>query len=139
MKKYILVFVLLFSNVCASAEKFVCNEFIETQQLILGDTGDWLHNNVTVKLTFHQIFLTTNPKDSTYRLRADEEKLVKNLSIETYNLDFYRKSGDSIYIACAYNGTSTWVYKEIPSTLNQCELGYKYEHGDQSNPFIVCK
>ena len=139
MNKTLLLMLVGFSSVSAYAAKYECDYFIETVQTVRGNTGNWLHNNVSNKLTFGQIFLTTNPKDGVFRLRGDEEKSLENVNLEIYNLDFYRKNGDKIYIECTYNGTSASIYKEIVAPLNHCELEYKGVNRDESNTFIVCR
>ncbi len=139
MRKILCLIFFGFQCLSAYADKIECDYFLETLQTVKGNTGNWFHNNVDSKLTFNQIFLTTNPKDEAFRLRGDEEKNLGNLNLEIYNLDFYRSSGEKIYIECTYNQTRASVYKEIPASLNQCELEYKGVNRDESNNFIVCR
>ena len=84
-------------------------------------------------------WLSTNPNDSSSRLRPDREKTKKNVVVEQYDLGFYRDKGYELHVECEFTQSSASISKKIPDDYKYCDISYKKHSGLNTENRVFCR
>jgi hypothetical protein len=131
-------------NICYSDEntlEFHCPERITIEQIVSASNNisGWSSNDTKETHNYVRTWLSTSPSDSSLLLRPDQEKVKKNKTIEQYNLEFYRKTGDSLYVVCQFTQSTVSISKPIPREYVDCEIAYERVAGLDIEKGVHCK
>lgn len=103
------------------------------------DMPDWVANETNKTHNYVRTWLSTNPNDSSLRLRPDREKTTKNIVVEQYDLGFYRDTGDKLYVVCEFTQSTASISKKIPDDYKYCDISYKKHAGLNIEKGVSCR
>jgi len=141
---FVICLITIIPNICYSDENalvFHCPERITIEQKVSASNSipGWSSNDIKDTHNYVRTWLSTNPSDSRLLLRPDQERVKKNITIEQYNLDFYRRKGDSLYVVCQFTQSTVSISKPIPREYMDCEITYERVSGLDIEKGVLCK